>query len=61
MWNMAILDMTNSNSETLILSPKEALGILDLIFFGYYKIQQGVLQQTISRFDKFESAEKVCN
>ena len=38
MWNMAILDMTNSSSETLILSPKEALGILDLRSLGYYKI-----------------------
>ena len=33
-----MLDMTNSNSETLILNPKEALGILDLRSLGYYKI-----------------------
>ena len=32
-WNIAMLDMTNSSSETLILSPKEALGILDLRSF----------------------------
>ena len=38
MQNTAMLDMTNSSSETLILSPKEALGILDLISLGYYKI-----------------------
>ena len=43
--NIVMLDMTNSSSETLILSPKEALGILDLRSLGYYKIQQGVLQQ----------------
>ena len=54
-------DMTNSSSETLILSPKEALGILNLRSLGYYKIQQGVLQQNLSRFYKFESAEKVCD
>ena len=48
--NMAMLDKTNSSSETLILSPREALGILDLRSLGYYKIQQGVLQQTLSRF-----------
>ena len=36
--NIAILDMTNSSSETLILSPKEALEILDLRSLGYYKI-----------------------
>ena len=45
-WNIAILDITNSSSETLILGPKEALGILDLRSLGYYKILQGVLQQT---------------
>ena len=28
---------------------------------GYYKIWQGVLQQNLSRFYKFESAEKVCD
>ena len=58
MQNIAMLDMTNSSSETLILSPKEALGILDLRSLGYYKIWQGVLQQNLSRFYEFESAEK---
>ena len=58
-WNTAMLDMTNSSCKTLILSPKEALGILDLRSLGYYKIWQGVLQQNISRFYAFESAEKV--
>ena len=38
MWNIAMLDMTNSSSETLTLNPKEALGILDLRSLGYYKI-----------------------
>ena len=38
MQNIAMLDITNSSSETLILSPKEALGILDLRSLGYYKI-----------------------
>ena len=37
-WNIAMLDMTKSSSETLILSPKEALGILDLRSLSYYKI-----------------------
>ena len=36
--NIALLDMTNSSSGTLILSPKEALGILDLRSLGYYNI-----------------------
>ena len=49
--NMAMLEMiNNSNSETLILNPTEALGILDLRSLGYYKIKQGVIQQVLSRF-----------
>ena len=36
-------DIMNSSSEIVILSPKEAIGILDLRSLGYYKIQQGVL------------------
>ena len=38
MQNAAMLAMKNSSLETLILSPKEALGILDLKSLGYYKI-----------------------
>ena len=56
-----MLDMTNSSSETLIFSPKEALGILDLRSLGYYKIQQGVLQQNLSKFYEFELAKNVYN
>ena len=42
--NIAMLDMmNNSNSETLILNPREALRILDLRSLGYYKIKQGVI------------------
>ena len=56
-----MLDMANnSNLETLILNPVEALGILDLRSLGYYKIEQGVIQQKLSRFYNFESAEEVC-
>ena len=58
--NMAMLDMANnSNLEILILDPVEALGILDLRSLGYYKIEQGVIQQKLHRFYNFESAE-VC-
>ena len=52
--------INNSNLGTLILNPEEALGILDLRSLGYYKIQQGVIQQKLSRFYNFESAEEVC-
>ena len=53
--------MMNSSSEIVILNPKEAIGILDLRSLGYYKVQQGVLQQNLSRFYNFESAENVFN
>ena len=59
--NLVILDKMNSSSEILTLSPKEMIGILDLRSLGYYKIQQGVLQQNLSMFYKFKSAESLCN
>ena len=51
----------NSSSDIVILSAKEAIGILDLRSLGYYKIQQGVPQQDLSKFYNFESVENVCN
>ena len=59
--NTAMFNITNSNSKTLILNPEEAIGKLDLRLLGYYKIKQGVLQQNLSRYYKFESVEEVCN
>ena len=56
-----MLDMVNnSSSETLILNPKEELGILHLRSLGYYKIKQGVIQQKLSRYYKSELVDKVC-
>ena len=54
-----MLEMMNSSLEILILSLKEALGILDLRSLGYYKIKQGVLQENVGKYYEFESAEKV--
>ena len=48
-----------NSSEIVILNAKEAIGILDLSSLGYYKIQQGVLQQNLSRLYNFEPAENV--
>ena len=59
--NIVMLDITNSSSETLMLGPKEALGILDLRSLGYYEIWQGILQQNVSKFYEFESGENVSN
>ena len=47
-WNLAILDVTNSDWDTVIFNPKEILGILDLRLMGYYKIKQGILHQNLS-------------
>ena len=53
--NMAMLDMANNiNLEILILDPGEALGRLDLRSLGYYKIEQGVIQQKLSSSYNFE-------
>ena len=34
---------------------------MDLRSLGYYKIQQGVLQQNLSKFYNFKPMENVCN
>ena len=57
---MAILDVTNSCLETVIFDPKEMLGILDLRSMGYYKMHQGILQQNVSKYYRFESADTLC-
>ena len=36
------------------------LGILDLTSMGYYRIKQGILQQNLSKYDSFESADTIC-
>ena len=36
------------------------IGIIDLRSLGYYKIKQGILQQKLSRYYRFEKAEKLC-
>ena len=44
----------------MIFKPEEMIGIIDLRSLGYYKIKQGVLQQNVSRYYRFEKAEKLC-
>ena len=36
------------------------IGIIDLRLLGYYKIKWGILQQNLSRYYRFEKAEKLC-
>ena len=44
----------------MIFKPEEMIGIIDLRSLGYYKIKQGILQQKLSRYYRFEKAEKLC-
>ena len=60
MHNAAILDIANNGTEAMIFKPEEMLGIVDLRSLGYYKIKQGILQQNLSTYYRFERAEKLC-
>ena len=58
--NKAVLDIKNTGKETMLLRPKEMIGIVDIRSLGYYKIKQGILQQNLSRYYRFEEATKLC-
>ena len=58
--NKAILDIKKKGKDTMFLRPEEMIGILDMRSLGYYKIKQGILQQNLSRYYRFEKAEKLC-
>ena len=58
--NKAILDIKNKGKDTMILRLKEMIGIIDLRSLGYYEIKQEILQQNLSRYYRFEEAEKLC-
>ena len=59
-YNKAVLDMKNAGKDTMILNPKEMIGIVDIRSLGYYKIKQGILQQNLSKYYRFEEAGKLC-
>ena len=54
------MDVKNTGKDTMILRPKEMIGIVDIRSLGYYKIKQGILQQNLSKYYRFEEAEKLC-
>ena len=56
----AVLDIKNAGKDTMILNLKEMIGIVDIRSLGYYKIKQGILQQNLSRYYRFEEANKLC-
>ena len=57
--NKAVLDIKNTGKDTMILRPKEMIGIVDIRSLGYYKIKQGILQQNLNRYYRFEEAKKL--
>ena len=60
MHNAAMLNIVNNGPDTIIFNIEEMLGILDLRSLGYYKIMQGILQQNLSKYYKFERAGTLC-
>ena len=58
--NKAVLDIVNKEKDTKIFKPKEMIGTIDLRSLGYYKIKQGILQQNLSRYYRFEKEENLC-
>ena len=60
MCNKAVLDIKNSGKDTMILNPKEMIGIVDIRSLVYYKIKPGILQQYLSKYYRFEEASKLC-
>ena len=55
--NAAILDIVNNGTETIIFKPGEMIGIVDLRLLGYYKMKQGILQQNLIKYYRFERAD----
>ena len=60
MQNLPTLDVTSISLETIIFDHQDMLGVLDLRLVGYYKIKQGILQQKLSKYYRFESANILC-
>ena len=58
--NTAMLDIVNKGTENIIFRPEEMIGIVDLRLLGYSKIKQGIVQQNISKYYRFEITETLC-
>ena len=59
-YNTAILDIVNNGTETITFKPEEMLGIVDLRSLSFCKIKQGILQQSLSKYYRFEKADTLC-
>ena len=58
--NLAILHVRNGGFEMIVFDPKDMIDILDLKSMSYYKIKQGTLQQTLSKYYRLKSADIIC-
>ena len=45
----------------VIFNPNEMLGILDLRLIGYYRTKQGIFQQNLDKYYRFESDDVLCD
>ena len=54
--NSSTWDVISSSLETAIFNPRKVLGVLDLRSVGYYEIKHDVLQQSLSKYFKFEDS-----
>ena len=60
MHSKTVLDIKNAGKDTMILNPREMIGIVDIRSLGHYKTKHGILQQNLSRYYRFEEASKLC-
>ena len=58
--NKPVLDIKNAGKDTMILRLEEMIEIADIRSLGYYKIKQGILQHTFSRYYRFEEEKELC-
>ena len=56
----AILDIVNNGTETIIFKPEDMFRIVNLRSLGYYKIKQGILQENLSQYYRFEREDTLC-
>ena len=57
--NKAVLDINNAGKDTMILRLEEMIGMVDIRSLVNYKIKQGILQQNLSRYYRFEEPKKL--
>ena len=53
------LKVTNDSTQVIAVDSERAIAILDNRSLGYYKIQQGVLQQRLRKYHSFELLQNI--